>query len=127
MWILEGMVHKCSDLIPHTLHLRPSNLTESSEQAINLDIENLLYSKDAYVNVIQELFLGVSKYYPETEHLAEYIARIPQAILILAHKYHLTSGQIEKSLKNCLPHLYDYYSKDFLPACEKYIQDSTKE
>ncbi|MBA3238913.1 MAG: ankyrin repeat domain-containing protein [Parachlamydiaceae bacterium] len=117
---IHEMAHKCEDLIYQTSNLVPSDSESPFYHAVETDIKNLPSSTNLFAPILKKIFLTVPTHYPENQHAAEYLVRVPQAILMLIHTYKLNHEQVVECMNESLPNLFAFYQNDFLPNCERY-------
>lgn len=115
--MVHEMAHKCEDLIYKNLSLAPENKDHPFYNALKKDLENLSTCNSPYASYIKKRF-NLSLY-SENCQPQEAIVRIPQVIFGLIHQFNLSKFEVEQCMKACLPHLFDFYLNDFLPACRK--------
>ena len=117
--LIHEMAHKCEDLIYKNYRLAPKDENHPLYDAIKIDLKNLpQLLHHSYGVFILEMFT-LDRAYPEFKHPSEYIVRIPQVIFSLIHNHQLSSEQVSKCMKNCLPNLFNFYITEFLPACKQ--------
>lgn len=116
--MVHEMTHKCADMIYKGLCCAPSNSNHPLFEAVKTDLANLPDVQNQYQSFILDRFTLLSSY-AEIQQPSECIARIPQVIFALIHKFGLSGSEVQNVMQECLPNLYEYYIGEFLPECKK--------
>lgn len=119
--MVHEMAHKCADMIYKSSWCAPSDSNHPLFEAIETDLANLPHVNNQYAWFIVDRFT-LAYSYTELQRPQECIARIPQVIFALIHKFGLSSIGAQRIMQECLPNLYGYYVNEFLPECKKLSQ-----
>lgn len=119
--MVHEMAHKCADMIYNNYWCAPSDNNHPLYEAIETDLANLPKVDNKYASFIADRFT-LPDSYTELQRPQECIARTPQVIFALIHKFDLNSMVVQHVMQECLPNLYKFYINEFLPECKKLSQ-----